>query len=160
MIVFCKFLIGPILCFTIVQCNGMFKLCSNFLKSNRIDAMYLTCKGEIWGIFCFCLLLFLTWNFSLMNNVMVIGHPWALRHLFLAHCLNDIPCLSHTICSIIFYPMFRADSRFWLANNIEEYTSISRLTSSAWTMMRKEHHWWHHNGDHEGHPLSLLLWCD
>ena len=60
----------------------------------------------------------------------------------------------------IIYPMIGADSCFWLANNCEVYTCISRLTSSAWNIMRKERHWWRHNGDHDRHLLSLPLWFD
>ena len=46
-----------------------------------------------------------------------------------------------------FYPMLRADSRFWLVNNREIWSRISRLTSSAWDIKTKERHWWRHNGD-------------
>ena len=42
--------------------------------------------------------------------------------------------------NIAYYPILGADSRFWLANNREVYTRISRLTSSAWNIMRKECH--------------------
>ena len=38
----------------------------------------------------------------------------------------------------IYCPMLGADSRFLLANNHEVYTRISRLTSSAWNVMRKK----------------------
>ena len=61
---------------------------------------------------------------------------------------------------IMYYPMFGADSRFWLANNHEVYTCISRLTSSAWHLMKKGYHWWRHNSDHDRRPLSLPLQCD
>ena len=56
--------------------------------------------------------------------------------------------------------MLGADSRVWLANNREVYTRISRLTSSAWNIMRKERHWWRHSGDHDRRSLSLPLRCD
>ena len=36
------------------------------------------------------------------------------------------------------YPMLRADSRFWLVNNREIWSRISRLTSSAWDIKTKE----------------------
>ena len=69
------------------------------------------------------------------------------------------PCI--IMCIIlgvtIIYPMFSADSCFWLANN---RTRISRLTSSAWEIKRKEHHWWRHNGNSARRPLSLPLRCD
>ena len=48
---------------------------------------------------------------------------------------------------ILSYPMLRADSRFWLVNNHEIWSRISRLTSSAWDIKTKERHWWRHNGD-------------
>ena len=71
-------------------------------------------------------------------------------------------CPHHYLLSlnIAYHPMLGADSRFWLANNREVYTRISRLTSSAWNIMRKERHWWRHNGDHDRRPLSLPLRCD
>ena len=59
-----------------------------------------------------------------------------------------------------FYPMLRADSRFWLVNNREIWSRISRLTSSAWDIKTKEHHWWRHNGDSDRRPLSLPLRYD
>ena len=58
------------------------------------------------------------------------------------------------------YPMLRADSRFWLVNNREIWSRISRLTSSAWDIKTKECHWWRHNGDSDRHPLSLPLRYD
>ena len=60
-------------------------------------------------------------------------------------------------CQIIIYPMLRADSRFWLLNNREIWSRISRLTSSAWDIKTKERHWWRHNGDSDRRPLSLPL---
>ena len=65
----------------------------------------------------------------------------------------------HT-CKIIIYPMLRAESRFWLINNREIWSRISRLTSSAWDIKTKERHWWRHNGDSDRRPLSLPLWYD
>ena len=59
-----------------------------------------------------------------------------------------------------FYPMLRADSRFWLVNNREIWSRISRLTSSAWDIKTKESHWWRHNGDSDRRPLSLPLRYD
>ena len=56
---------------------------------------------------------------------------------------------------IWFYPMLRADSRFWLVNNREIWRRISRLTSSAWDIKTKERHLWRHNGDSDRRPLSL-----
>ena len=61
---------------------------------------------------------------------------------------------------IILYPMLRADSRFWLVNNREIWSRISRLTSSAWDIKTKECHWWRHNGDSDRRPLSLPLRYD
>ena len=58
------------------------------------------------------------------------------------------------------YPMLRADSRFWLVNNREIWSRISRLTSSAWDIKTKECHWWRHNGDSDRRPLSLPLRYD
>ena len=46
------------------------------------------------------------------------------------------------------------------ANNHEVYTRISRLTSSAWNIMRKGRQRCCHNGDHYRRPLSLPLRCD
>ena len=62
--------------------------------------------------------------------------------------------------SIYHYPMLRADSRFWLVNNREIWSRISRLTSSAWDIKTKERHWWRHNGDSDRRPLSLPLRYD
>ena len=59
-----------------------------------------------------------------------------------------------------FYPMLRADSRFWLVNNREIWSRISRLTSSAWDIKTKERHWWRHNGDSDRRPISLPLRYD
>ena len=56
--------------------------------------------------------------------------------------------------------MLRADSRFWLVNNREIWSRISRLTSSAWDIKTKERHWWRHNGDSDRRPLSLPLRYD
>ena len=61
---------------------------------------------------------------------------------------------------ICLYPMLRADSRFWLVNNREIWSRISRLTSSAWDIKTKERHWWRHNGDSDRRPLSLPLRYD
>ena len=58
------------------------------------------------------------------------------------------------------YPMLCADSRFWLVNNREIWSCISRLTSSAWDIKTKERHWWRHNGDSDRHLLSLPLRYD
>ena len=64
------------------------------------------------------------------------------------------------IMYICVYPMLRADSRFWLVNNREIWSHISRLTSSAWDIKTKERHWWRHNGDSERRLLSLPLRYD
>ena len=66
-------------------------------------------------------------------------------------------CYHKKICS---YPMLRADSRFWLVNNREIWSRISRLTSSASDIKTKERHWWRHNGDSDRRPLSLPLRYD
>ena len=65
-----------------------------------------------------------------------------------------------TTVDIYHYPMLRADSRFWLVNNREIWSRISRLTSSAWDIKTKERHWWRHNGDSDRRPLSLPLRYD
>ena len=65
----------------------------------------------------------------------------------------------HTLC-IYVYPMLGADSRFCLANNREVYTRISRFSSSAWDIKRKERHWWRHNGDYDRRSRFLPLRCD
>ena len=49
--------------------------------------------------------------------------------------------------------MLRADSRFWLVNNREIWSRISRLTSSAWDIKTKERH-------SDRRPLSLPLRYD
>ena len=61
---------------------------------------------------------------------------------------------------IYLYPMLRADSCFWLVNNREIWSCISRLTSSAWDIKTKERHWWRQNGDSDRRPLSLPLRYD
>ena len=73
-----------------------------------------------------------------------------------------IPCTSLRMrgSDMDFYPMLRADSRFWLVNNREIWSRISRLTSSAWDIKTKERHWWRHNGDSGRRPLSLPLRYD
>ena len=63
------------------------------------------------------------------------------------------------VCMYI-YPMLRADSRFWLVNNRQIWSRISRFTSSAWDIKTKERHWWRHNGDSNRRPLSLPLRYD
>ena len=62
--------------------------------------------------------------------------------------------------SIHIYLMLRADSRFWLVNNREIWSRISRLTSSAWDIKTKERHWWRHNGDADRRLLFLPLRYD
>ena len=64
------------------------------------------------------------------------------------------------MCCIFLYPMLRTDSRFWLVNNREIWSCISRLTSSAWDIKTKERHWWRHNGDSDRRLLSLPLRYD
>ena len=81
--------------------------------------------------------------------------------LFYWHSLK--PELGHIIISHsvqLVYPMLRADCRFWLVNNREIWSRISRLTSSAWDIKTKERHWWRHNGDSDRRPLSLPLRYD
>ena len=56
--------------------------------------------------------------------------------------------------------MLRADSRFWLVNNRDIWSHISRLTSSAWDIKTKERNWWRHTGDSDRRPLSLPLRYD
>ena len=74
------------------------------------------------------------------------------------HWINN--CILQEPCDILTYPMLRADSRFWLVNNREIWSRISRLTSPAWDIKTKERHWWRHNGDSDRRPLSLLLRYD
>ena len=79
---------------------------------------------------------------------------WGLEQI--AECAI---CFEHKH-DIFYYPMLRADSRFWLVNNREIWRRISRLTSSAWDIKTKECHWWRHNGDSDRRPLSLPLRYD
>ena len=77
--------------------------------------------------------------------------------------VNSLGCdykLVISLRGIPHYPMPRADSRFWLVNNCEIWSRISRLTSSAWDIKTKERHWWRHNGDSDRCPLSLPLRYD
>ena len=71
---------------------------------------------------------------------------------------NHISRLSKT--GFCIYPMLCADSRFWLVNNLEIWSRISRLTSSARDIKTKERHWWRHNGDSDRRPFSLPLRYD
>ena len=71
-----------------------------------------------------------------------------------------ISCRWRQTWDICLYPMLRADSRFWLVNNREIWSRISRLTSPAWDIKTKERHWWRHNGDSDRRPLFLPLWYD
>ena len=73
---------------------------------------------------------------------------------------NTHPITTKPGSYIKLYPMLRADSRFWLVNNREIWSRISRLTSSAWDIKTKERHWWCHNGDSDRRPLSLPLRYD
>ena len=54
-----------------------------------------------------------------------------------------------------FYPMYGAVSCFWLVNNCEAYTPISRFTSTAWDTKKNECHLRRHNGDHERRPFFV-----
>ena len=112
---------------------------------------------------------YITWNHDEQNItgvsqykdvVLAVYDPFIkIRHAYLTftgklwdiyNCFEDIwP-----------YPMLRADSRFWLVNNREIWSRISRLTSSAWDIKTKERHWWRHNGDSDRRPLSLPLRYD
>ena len=74
-------------------------------------------------------------------------------------CMKPATCHPYNMY-ICIYPMLRADSRFWLVNNREIWSRISRLTSSAWDIKTKERHWWRHNGDSDRRPLSLPLRYD
>ena len=77
---------------------------------------------------------------------------WEIR-LYVSHALGNDSDIS-------FYPMLRADSRFWLFNNREIWSRISRLTSSAWDIKTKERHRWRHNCNSDRRPLSLPLRYD
>ena len=83
---------------------------------------------------------------------------WALGQWY--NCPSVSEATLNDIEDINYYPMLRADSRFWLVNNREIWSRISRLTSSAWDINTKERHWWRHNGDSDRRPLSLPLRYD
>ena len=83
---------------------------------------------------------------------------WALGQWY--NCPSVSEATLNDIEDINYYPMLRADSRFWLVNNHEIWSRISRLTSSAWDINTKERHWWRHNGDSDRRPLSLPLRYD
>ena len=87
-------------------------------------------------------------------------HPWARAFSFLSLQTKKMELLSYCFLMVTYYPMLRADSRFWLVNNREIWSRISRLTSSAWDIKAKERHWWRHNGDSDRRPLSLPLRYD
>ena len=80
--------------------------------------------------------------------------------LIAIHFCLMIYTLTAVWCNIPIYPMLSADSDFWLVNNCEIWTRISRLMSSAWDIKRKERQWWHHNRDSDRPPLYLPLQCD
>ena len=90
---------------------------------------------------------------------MYSNHRYGVSLVSLTLCSVHINHCS-TVCDIMSYPMLRADSRFWLVNNREIWSGISRLTSSAWDIKTKERHWWRHNGDSDRRPLSLPLRYD
>ena len=80
-----------------------------------------------------------------------------------SNCIANALLVSAVLCKamdITFYPMLRANSLFWLVNNREIWSRISRLTSSVWDIKTKERHWWCHNGDSDRRPLSLPLRYD
>ena len=90
--------------------------------------------------------------------------PWSMSLYFLSMQLADSwgTCVIHIyiyIC-INIYPMLPACYRFWLVNNREIWSRISRLTSSGWDIKTKESHWWRHNGDSDRRPLPLPLRYD
>ena len=102
-----------------------------------------------------------------LNFVMTIIKQYALTIYTCPRCrYNTVEIqdngsqLWHAYPCISIYPMLRADSRFWLVNNREIWSRISRLTSSAWDIKTKERHWWRHNGDSDRRPLSLPLRYD
>ena len=101
------------------------------------------------------------------------NEKWELEFIGLkTHAINTKRDACAVLCFIITflfrvefmgettYPMLRADTRFWLANNREIWSRISRLTSSASDIKTKERHWWRHNGDTDRRPLSLPLRYD
>ena len=85
---------------------------------------------------------------------------WLSRFMNEIRSNTLIGSMSDMLSDIRIYPMLRADSRFWLVNNREIWSRISRLTSSAWDIKTKERHWWRHNGDSDRRPLSLPLRYD
>ena len=91
------------------------------------------------------------WNDSKLLSAICLMNQYQLNYIYII--------VYHTIYMYI-YPMLRADSRFWLVNNREIWSRISRLTSSAWDIKTKERHWWRHNGDSDRRPLSLPLRYD
>ena len=91
--------------------------------------------------------------------LMVCQHWFRSVDHDLWQCMTSLD-LNVFIVDMLFYPMLRADSRFWLVNNREIWSRISRLTSSAWDIKTKERHWWRHNGDSDRWPLSLPLRYD
>ena len=86
---------------------------------------------------------------------LTISTGYTTNHIAILQFVQPSPQLI-----MVFYPMLRADSRFWLVNNREIWSRISRLTSSAWDIKTKERHWWRHNGDSDRRPLSLPLRYD
>ena len=101
--------------------------------------------------------------------IYIIKQPFCVSAIFIKLC-NFMSLFFICMCTavswfhmrlcITIYPMLRADSRFWLVNNREIWSRISRLTSSAWDIKTKERHWWRHNGDSDRRPLSLPLRYD
>ena len=116
---------------------------------------YLAHKGEVWGVMRECK--------SHQNYMIVIVMLCTLSYQYqgLSARLSTLQCISSVLAmDILHYPMLRADSRFWLVNNREIWSRISRLTSSVWDIKTKERHWWRHNGDSDRRPLSLPLRYD
>ena len=60
----------------------------------------------------------------------------------------------------LFYPILIVHYHFWLVNNREIYTGISRWTPSTWYIKVHGRHGWRHNGDSDRRPLTLPLWFD
>ena len=143
-----------------IMCNWCYEWCADFMWGN---IKYINMFHQLW-----------TLKFCMWFKFILIGD----KDLLILHC-QSYDCLiyswcNHVICinflvvesagfrylkigKISIYPMLRTDSRFWLVNNREIWSRISRLTSSAWDIKTKERHWWRHNDDSDHRLLSLPL---
>ena len=117
-----------------------------------IEEIHYTFRGQWFGFYLentYCL------RFSFIKATIFV-FKYTLLRTNLPHGKSNINRVVFRV-DIYVYPMLRADSRFWLVNNREIWSRISRLTSSAWDIKTKERHWWRHNGDSDRRPFSLPL---